>query len=577
MSHRARAADALAEDSEVRWIAATVPAGFGLLFSLLLGVLAASRAEAQEPTRAFAPDPAESCEGKEPGASCWMELADRPGCYTWNPNLAAGETVTWSGECSGGLAQGTGSRKWSHPDDEGVPLVSGGEGELRDGKRHGPWSAYYGNGGMAEGSYEHGQPVGPWTNVLADGTVFEGEWANGQRQGRWTLTHGDDVGGGFHAAGKRHGKWKLLFAANDNETVRGTAEGIYVAGNRNGLWVTRFDSGTIHEITWRHGVRHGPSSSRYASGAVAAGSYVEGEKDGYWTERSASGAEDSGEYRKGKKHGEWTERTSSDDLYTYTYVDGLKDGAASHLDSSGNLVWKGAYDKSGLKQGAWQEAYGDLDPEGFFAATGAGAYVDGRRHGRWQFELENGGLLEGSYANGKKAGRWARSIRGQNAAVAVYGDGKAGEWIRTGSWETHEGASPPFFYLDFSSGRPTRFVLEKGAYRDGKKHGKWTESGPKRGGNSGSRNVDEGTYRHGVRHGEWSVFRVARDTGDFQYSLEGQMRNGKWHGPRLCKYLYWDKSYLPEINKYVREHWEYFLDGEEVTQKQWKRWDKQNN
>ncbi len=249
------------ENRLIRWIVGTVLVGLGLLFSVLFGVLAANRAEAQEPPQAFTPDPVGSCEGKEPGASCWMEIEDSPGCYMWNPNLATGETVTWSGECSGGLAQGTGSQQWSHPDNEGNPLLSGGEGELRDGKAHGPWSRYFSDGGMAEGSYEHGRPAGPWTNVLPDGTIFEGEWVNGQRRGKWTLTYGDDVGGGFYAAGKQHGRWRLLFAASDDETVRVTAEGTFVAGNRNGLWVTRFDSGTVLERTYRSGVLNGPSTS----------------------------------------------------------------------------------------------------------------------------------------------------------------------------------------------------------------------------------------------------------------------------------------------------------------------------
>ena len=35
--------------------------------------------------------------------------ADRPGCYLWNPNPRENVTVTWSGGCSNGLAQG----KWT--------------------------------------------------------------------------------------------------------------------------------------------------------------------------------------------------------------------------------------------------------------------------------------------------------------------------------------------------------------------------------------------------------------------------------------------------------------------------------
>lgn len=458
-----RVADGRPEVQRLGW---ALLAGPGLLLWVLVGPLATNRAEAQEAPQAFTPDPAEACEGKEPGASCWMEIADRLGCYTWNPHLAAGETVTWSGECSGGLAQGTGSRQWSHPDDEGNPLVSGGEGELRAGRRHGPWSAYYSNGEMDEGSYEHGEPVGQWTRVFADGTVFEGEWANGQRQGRWTLTYGDDEGGGFYAAGKQHGRWKLLFAAGDNETVRGTAEGLYVAGNRNGLWVTRFDSGTVHEITWRHGVRHGPSSSRYADGAVKEGPYQEGKKHGHWTERNGSTVE-SGEYKQGKKHGAWTERQDSGAATTYTYTEGSIAGPYSRRDSSGALVEEGAfgcgtsfcyseYDDNLFKTGPWEETvWWDQSYERHFEGHATGPYVDNERHGAWVLTYEDGRREEGTYRHGKKHGLWKETF--DEFSETSYHEGTYVDGIREGPWTENYGSD----------------VTNSGAYKNGDRHGIW--------------------------------------------------------------------------------------------------------
>ena len=56
----------------------------------------------------------QTCAGKPQGAACWMELANQPGCYVWNPNLQTDETAAWPGECSGDMAQGTGTltRVW---------------------------------------------------------------------------------------------------------------------------------------------------------------------------------------------------------------------------------------------------------------------------------------------------------------------------------------------------------------------------------------------------------------------------------------------------------------------------------
>ena len=52
------------------------------------------------------------CTGDYSPDSCWMELVDRPGCYLWNPAPQEDVTVTWSGGCSNGLAQGEGRVDW---------------------------------------------------------------------------------------------------------------------------------------------------------------------------------------------------------------------------------------------------------------------------------------------------------------------------------------------------------------------------------------------------------------------------------------------------------------------------------
>ena len=50
-----------------------------------------------------------TCADQEKGASCWMELADQHGYYVWNRYWQPDEFVTWTGECAGGVAQGTGT------------------------------------------------------------------------------------------------------------------------------------------------------------------------------------------------------------------------------------------------------------------------------------------------------------------------------------------------------------------------------------------------------------------------------------------------------------------------------------
>ena len=76
------------------------------------------------------------CEERPRGVPCWMEVANRPGCYVWNPNPQPEETVTWTGGCSGGFAEGAGSLRWAFG---GTEQVATG-GRLQGGRMDGTWS-----------------------------------------------------------------------------------------------------------------------------------------------------------------------------------------------------------------------------------------------------------------------------------------------------------------------------------------------------------------------------------------------------------------------------------------------------
>ena len=52
------------------------------------------------------------CTGDHSPDSCWIGVADRPGCYLWGQAPQDDVTVTWSGECSNGFAQGIGRETW---------------------------------------------------------------------------------------------------------------------------------------------------------------------------------------------------------------------------------------------------------------------------------------------------------------------------------------------------------------------------------------------------------------------------------------------------------------------------------
>lgn len=101
------------------------------------------------------------CTG-ETDTPCWMEIANQPGCYRWNPNPQPDETVRWSGACVDGKASGKGEEFWRFRED-GPWVTFRGEGELRDGKtRVGHWVLHRSNGDVWEGPYVDGELHGRW-------------------------------------------------------------------------------------------------------------------------------------------------------------------------------------------------------------------------------------------------------------------------------------------------------------------------------------------------------------------------------------------------------------------------------
>ena len=144
----------------------------------------------------FRPD--QTCAGQPEGAACWMEVSQQPGCYVWNPGLALGATVTWSGACAAGLAQGTGTLTW-----------------LWDGNRR-----------MDTGRLADGKQNGHWVARQPDGTVAEGPTVDGAWNGRWVWRYAD----GYDAE---------------------EAEGPYVDGKMHGNWVIRRPNGTVEEWLFR--------------------------------------------------------------------------------------------------------------------------------------------------------------------------------------------------------------------------------------------------------------------------------------------------------------------------------------
>ena len=129
--------------------------------------------------------PATSCAGKPAGSACWMKLANRPGCHVWTHDLAENETAMWTGGCSSGLAEGTGTLTWVFGKNREREIK--GEGRCIGGMRDGRWVVIHDNGRADEGPYVNGRRSGRWVLNIEDGGVAKGPYADGEMNGIWFL------------------------------------------------------------------------------------------------------------------------------------------------------------------------------------------------------------------------------------------------------------------------------------------------------------------------------------------------------------------------------------------------------
>ena len=123
------------------------------------------------------------CAGQPEATPCWKELDNRPECRVWDHFFSPDGTMTWTGACSGGFAQGEGTLTWR---DSGQEILES-TGRLQDGKQHGQWVERVFNGRVREGPFVEGQRHGDWVFRFADGDVQEGPFVDGKQHGQWVI------------------------------------------------------------------------------------------------------------------------------------------------------------------------------------------------------------------------------------------------------------------------------------------------------------------------------------------------------------------------------------------------------
>jgi len=116
---------------------------------------------------------------------------DTHGCKIWDPLPVEGSSVTWTGSCVDGYAEGQGALQWSL---SGKPSDRV-EGTMVHGKVQGRGSATLANGARYEGEFSDGEMSGTGVMTWRNGNRYEGALKNGKPSGKGVLTLA--AGGGY--------------------------------------------------------------------------------------------------------------------------------------------------------------------------------------------------------------------------------------------------------------------------------------------------------------------------------------------------------------------------------------------
>uniref|UniRef100_UPI0040563CA8 MORN repeat-containing protein n=1 Tax=Candidatus Electronema sp. TaxID=2698783 RepID=UPI0040563CA8 len=197
----------------------------------------------------------------------WITDA-KTGCKVWNPVPASDESITWSGTCKDGKADGKGSLDWYKNSElqstiTGVlqdgrcvqdcsVTTKGGDsyvGEMKDNLPHGKGKITRADGGKYEGEIKDGERHGQGTLQFASGEVYSGEWKNGRMDGKGELVSADGKQKytGEFKDDLPHGQGSMMHEDGSKY------EGVWSEGRKHGKGKYTAKDGSAQEETWENG------------------------------------------------------------------------------------------------------------------------------------------------------------------------------------------------------------------------------------------------------------------------------------------------------------------------------------
>jgi len=215
------------------------------------------------------------------------------GCNVWTEGQDPKASITWTGPCKDGLAEGQGTLKTF----QDGKVVAEASGEWRQGKAngHGSWTA---NGVHYEGELRDDEMNGRGVLTYRSGTRYEGEFRDDKPNGRGVIAYANgDRYEGEVRDGNADGRGTKLFARGNRY------EGEFRGGQFDGNGVFTWTSGNRYEGQWRNGKQEGHGILAYKSGSKYDGEWRDGKEEGNGTYTWANGQRYEGEWRAGEANG----------------------------------------------------------------------------------------------------------------------------------------------------------------------------------------------------------------------------------------------------------------------------------
>lgn len=203
------------------------------------------------------------------------EVDRNKNCKVWNAFPLAQETMTYTGDCSEGIASGKGRIEWSYIFlTERVSDFY--EGDLLNGRSHGQGTFSWANGDRYQGHFLNGDFSGWGVYESSEGMSYKGNFKNDKFHGTGVLSqaNGDRYEGEFHYD-KLHGTGLLILANGDRY------EGEFKDDLFDGHGDMRFANGNRYQGEFRNGLFHGKGFFTWANGNSHEGEYRDGKPHGF--------------------------------------------------------------------------------------------------------------------------------------------------------------------------------------------------------------------------------------------------------------------------------------------------------